>query len=357
VVLNSPNFLFRKELDVDQNSRLTSAQLLQALTYTVADAPPEKLNLNAATQTVQTITDNKTINGILQSAESREKLVRFFNAWLEIKGADDFSISAKVFPEFTPKLAAAMRAETDQFLRAQLSKPQPKLKDITQATDSFVSKELEPIYATAAFDPRGKAPVALNPAQRFGIFSHPSVLASHSGPTNTRVIKRGVFWVRKVLCMELDPPPNGIESVLDETIHTTERDRVEKATSKKACIGCHKKIDPLGFFQESYDALGRWRTTDNGFPLDTQVTIDFLDDGAETSATGPVEALKVLTNSLMFKQCFVRQLFRYYMGRSEEPSDDRLLRRMFIEFAKNDDQDILSVIRMLASSERIVRRQ
>jgi hypothetical protein len=356
VVLNSPSFLFREEREVDRNYRLTTPQLLQALSYTIADVPPEQLGLSAQTQTPQSITDTATVNTILASKQSREKLLRFFNAWLEIKAPDEFTISQQVFPQFNAKLATAMRNETDQFLRAALSQPAPKLKDITQATQSFVSKDLEAIYATKATDPAGTKLASLDPKQRFGIFSQPALLASHSGPTNTRPIKRGVFWVRKVMCMDLDPPPAGINTTLDKKAHTTERSRIEQATNQTACIGCHKMIDPLGFFQESYDALGQWRTTDNGFPIDTQVMVDFLDEGP-TKVDNPVDALKTFTGSMMFKQCFVRQLFRYYMGRNEESSDDRLLRRMFIEFTKNDDQDILSMIRMLATSERIVRRQ
>ena len=59
---------------------------------------------------------------------------------------------------------------------------------------------------------------------------------------------------------------------------------------------------------------------------------------------------------MMFKQCFVRQLFRFYMGRQEEPSDDPLLRRMFIEFAENDEQDIMALVEALAASDRHVKR-
>ncbi len=65
----------------------------------------------------------------------------------------------------------------------------------------------------------------------------------------------------------------------------------------------------------------------------------------------------MLTNSAMFKQCFVRQMFRFYMGRQEEPSDDPLLRRMFAEFSRNDDQDILRLLRTLAASDRAAQRQ
>ncbi|HRC86720.1 MAG TPA: DUF1592 domain-containing protein, partial [Thermoanaerobaculia bacterium] len=84
-------------------------------------------------------------------------------AWLEIKEPGEFTISAETFPEFTPELAKAMVAATEMFLKAELSKPAPRLKDITQSTRAFVSKPLEGIYAAKAAAPDG-APIPPSPA-------------------------------------------------------------------------------------------------------------------------------------------------------------------------------------------------
>jgi hypothetical protein len=359
VVLNSPNFLFRREVDVNRNHRLSPTQLLQSVTYTMADAPPEAFALRSgsAAQYLRTGPEaSATIGTIMASPAAREKLVRFFMAWLEIKEPDEFTISQKVFPEFTPTLAAAMRAETRQFLRTHLSRANPSLKDITQATQSFVPQSLAPLYGGNIRASSGSTLVDLNPAQRLGIFSHPAVLASHSGPTDTRPIKRGVFWVRKAMCMEMEPPPKDLHAKLYDLVGATERQRIEHSTSGPACAGCHKVINPFAFFQENYDALGRWRTEDKGQAIDASILINFLDEEPIKTTTS-VEALKVLTSSMMFKQCFVRQLFRFYMGRTEEPSDDPLLRRLFVAFADQDHQDIVRTVQLLTASDRIVKRQ
>jgi Protein of unknown function (DUF1588)/Protein of unknown function (DUF1595)/Protein of unknown function (DUF1592) len=340
VVLKSPNFLFRQELEVNRTGRLMPAQLLQAVTYTAADVPPEQLNLQSglANQYLRTGTEAfATISEIIKSQPAREKLIRFLMAWLEVKEPGDFTISQAVFPEFDAKMTTTMLDETRQFLRSQLNKPTPTLKDLTQAVPTVSTK-------------------TGNAGPRMGVLSLPAVVASHSGPTNTRPIKRGVFWARKVMCMELEPPPPGTSTDVKETPGMTERQRIEEVTKGKACIGCHKIINPFAFFQENYDALGRWRTTDNGSPIDASIMIDFLDEDP-VKTTGPVDGIKTLTDSMMFKQCFVRQLFRYYMGRKEEASDDPLLRRMFFEFAYKDKQDILWAVQTLTSSDRIVKRQ
>ncbi len=356
VVLKSPDFLFRKELDVDWRGRLSPSQLLQALTYIIADSPPDALGFepeaprrHLATREVA----QQTIATIVASPQAREKLLRFFKAWLELKEPGTFTISQETFPDFTGKLADAMLAETDRFLKAQLGTARPKLADITQATVSYVPDDVAKLYQLDAKASGAQTPVALDPTQRLGIFTQPAVIASHSGPTSSRPVKRGVFWVRKVMCMEMQPPPPGIDTTLYENTSSTERERIETLTAKKACIGCHRVIDPFGFAQENYDALGRWRTKENGFAIDPAVEIDFLDEG-ETKTETAVGALKTLTNSMMFKQCFVRQLFRFYMGRNEEPGDDPLLRRAFLTLAATDD--LLAVISLMASSERLARR-
>jgi hypothetical protein len=69
-----------------------------------------------------------------------------------------------------------------------------------------------------------------------------------------------------------------------------------------------------------------------------------------------VAALEGFTSSMMFKQCFVRQLFRFYMGRDEGPADDPLLRKMFFDFANQDQQAIVGLLRDLASAPSFSQR-
>lgn len=359
LALTSPEFLFRKEADSTRHGRMEPAQLLQTLTFTLADAPPETLGLetHAAIQHLQTPGDRqRTLAAIMSAPQAREKLVRFFKAWLEIKEPGEFRISKTIFPEFTDQLAAAMLEETDRFLRAELAKPQPRLTDITLSTRSFLSKALAPVHGPKAATASGSKSVELDPAQRLGIFTHPAVLASHSGNTNSAPMKRGTFFSRKVMCLDLEAPPAGIDISVYEKPGATERQRIEAVTSQTNCIGCHKMIDPLGFFQGNYDALGRWRSVDSeGHPIDASMQATFL--GKDTPRTEtPIEALKLLTGTNQFKQCFVRQIFRFYMGRKEEPSDDRKLREMFVTFARDDTQDILALVRTLVAWDRISLR-
>jgi len=272
---------------------------------------------------------------VLATPQARAKLLRFFTAWLEVREPTEFTIAASTFPEFTADLAAAIVKDTHDFLEQQLQGPMPTLKDVTQASRPFTG-ELATFYSAGT-------------DQRLGIFTEPGVITSHSGPTTTRLIKRGVFFTRKVMCLPLGNPPPGVDTTLPMTPATTERQKIEAKTKNQPCAGCHTYINPFGFMQENYDALGRWRTSDQGQAIDATISLDFLDEGP-FMATTPLDALRGITNSARFKQCFTRQLYRFYMGRDEVAGDDPVLRQMFFTFATDDAQDILAALRVLATS-------
>jgi hypothetical protein len=356
LTLTSPSYVFRDEVLTDAASLLLPAQQLQHMTYTLADAPPETLGLSSATPNTYLQTPalaEKTIDQVLASPEARAKLLRFFVAWLEVKEPDEFAIATSVFPEFTPAVAAAVVTETKTFLERQLSGLAPKMKDVTESTQSFVSGASAFIYGKPA--PSTPGFLDLDPAQRVGIFTQPAVLASHSGPTTSRLVKRGVFFTRKVMCLPLGSPPPDIDTTVPPTAGATERQRIETVTAKPTCAGCHNYINPFGFTLENFDAIGRWRTTDEGKPIDPSISVGFFDEGKLT-VSSPVEALKAFTRSLRFQQCFARQLFRFYTGRDETAGDDPLLRQMFFDFANGNKQDIIGMLRTLAAAPTFSRR-
>jgi hypothetical protein len=356
VVLTSPSYVFRDEVLTDASGALMPAQQLAAITYTLADAPPETVGLSSATPASYVQTPallQKTVDQVLATPEARAKLLRFFLAWLEVKEPDEFTIASSAFPQFTPEVAAAVVGETKAFLTRQLAGAAPRMKDLTEATQSVVSSAEAFLYGRASSAATGL--IDLDPAQRLGIFTQPAVIASHSGPTTSRLVKRGVFFVRKVMCMPLGSPPPDVDTTVPMSAGATERARVESVTAQAKCAGCHAFINPFGFVQENFDAIGRWRTTDDGAPIDANISVDFLDEGRLTTSS-PVDALRAFSRSFRFQQCFARQLFRFYVGRDERPGDDPLLRQLFVDFAGDGQQDIVRLLRTLAVAPAFVRR-
>jgi Protein of unknown function (DUF1588)/Protein of unknown function (DUF1592) len=345
LTLASPGYVFREEVLTNEDGRLLPAQLLQNLSYTLTDAPPEALGLSAKASLSESEVA-LTVQEILEKPAARAKLLRFFLAWLEVREPAELDISKTVFPELTDEVAAAIVEDTRAFLSAQLEGAAPLLGNVTEANELLVSDASAFLYGLDR--PASGERVALNPAQRLGIFSQPAVLASHSGPTTTRLVKRGVFFTRKVMCLPLGTPPAGVDTTVPETATGSERQRIEGVTAEPRCAACHTFINPFGFMQESYDAIGRYRGLDGDVPVDPSVSVSFLDEGPFTASTS-VAALRGFTRSLRFQQCFTRQLFRFYTGRDETADDDPLLRQLFFDFVTNQ-RDIVRLLRGLASA-------
>src|SRR5690606_25362532 len=118
------------------------------------------------------------------------------------------------------------------------------------------------------------------------------------------------------------PPPNDVPELDDTPVPGKElglRERLELHRSDPACAGCHRRMDPLGFSLENFNAIGAWREEQNGQPLDT---VGSLPDGA--TLEGPVELKNLLVTSRrdQFLRCLTAKLMTYALGRKLEFYDD-----------------------------------
>ena len=46
------------------------------------------------------------------------------------------------------------------------------------------------------------------------------------------------------------------------------RERLATHRASAACAACHNMMDPIGLALENFDAIGVWRSTDSGTPVD-----------------------------------------------------------------------------------------
>src|SRR5262249_46088848 len=141
---------------------------------------------------------------------------------------------------------------------------------LTEST-GFVNDDLAWIYGVQGqFGPDFQQ-VSLDPNERFGLLTEASFLASRAYFNQDSPIHRGVFIQRQLLCFQIPPPPPNVDTKLPPVggaIKTT-RQAVEQHTSPATCQACHGKFNPAGFAFENYDAIGQWRTEENGTPVDT----------------------------------------------------------------------------------------
>src|SRR5690606_16063115 len=110
---------------------------------------------------------------------------------------------------------------------------------------------------------------------RPGVFTRVGFLAAFAHVDRPSPILRGAHLQRRVLCLDVGPPPpEGPGTPLPTAPElVTNRQRVEAQTSAPECNGCHSILNASGYVLEVYDATGALRIDDNGAPLDTDAVI------------------------------------------------------------------------------------
>ncbi|MFP2924937.1 DUF1588 domain-containing protein [Pyxidicoccus sp. 3LG] len=174
--------------------------------------------------------------------------------------------------------------------------------------------------------------------ERAGVLTHPAWLASHGGnfEDDPSAVHRGK-WVRENLLCDYVPPLSSVRVRAQVGPHAPDKNaraRLEEATGRSECQGCHSLMNPLGYPFEIYNHAGYLRTRDHApdggwMAPDGQVTLSNLPDpGLNGPVRDAVELSEKLAASGHVKRCFVRQVFRYFMGRDENRSDACTLVRM-----------------------------
>ncbi len=137
---------------------------------------------------------------------------------------------------------------------------------------------------------------------------------------------RGKWVLDNLLDAPPPEPPADVPNLDETTIGTSKsmREQLEEHRKNPTCASCHRRMDPLGFGLENFDAIGAWRTMDGKFPLDTSGT---LPDGR--SFKGPDELRAILTGDReVFARALTSKLLTYALGRGLERYDARTVKAM-----------------------------
>src|SRR5439155_3413800 len=168
----------------------------------------------------------------------------------------------------------------------------------------------------------------------------------------TSFILRGKLIREAILCVDVPPPPPGVDANETNISPTaTAKQRSEMHRTNPACSGCHGLFDPLGFGFEIYDAIGKYRTTDAmGAPIDSAVDITGTQTIDGHVASG-VELLKKLGTAPEVRECVARQWMRFGLGRMEDDKDDAATLAAALKSMKDSGGKISDLLVALARSD------
>ncbi|MGC4086709.1 MAG: DUF1592 domain-containing protein [Polyangiaceae bacterium] len=330
--LQSPDFLYRLELTTPTDSAvklvpLSQFELATRLSFLIWGSGPDDALLDAAARSElsnkeQVATRAKSM---LEDKRARAAVSRFYEQWV---GTSRLAIATKnttLFPSFSTELRDAMARELPAFVEYVMWSGDHKLSSLLTAPIGFVTAPLAELYGVSA--PGASTPQMVNFAAsqaRAGILTQAGFLSVQAHPDQTSPVLRGKFVRSKLLCQPPPPPPDDVDITPPEVSEgATARQRFgAHLTAGSSCNGCHTLMDPIGFAFENFDAMGRYRTQENGQNIDVSGEITLTSDAALQGQFNGVRALaEKLAQSAAVRDCMSVQWFRYAAGRLEEPND------------------------------------
>jgi hypothetical protein len=338
-VLASPRFLFRIEREQEGTEAyvISDYELASRLSYFIWSSMPddELFELAASGKLRESAVLEQQVRRMLKDPKSNAIGEQFGTQWLQIRDIKTtIQPDRRRFAAYTPAVRDAMYDEAVAFVHSVFSNDQ-SLLTLLDANYTFVNEDLAKLYSIDGISGQELRKVELNDANRGGVLSMGAVLTVTSYPQRTSPVLRGKWVLEAILGAPPAPPPaNAAQLPADDRPRDglTFRQRLEKHRSNPQCASCHNRMDPLGFGLENFDGIGRWRTTQNDQPVDSQGVLI----SGETFA-GPAELKKVL---LGHKDDFVRNLtekmLAYALGRGLEYYDQPVIQQIAEAVEKDD---------------------
>ena len=325
-ILCAPGFLY---LNLGEGP-LEEIALASRLSYFLWSSPPDEMLVNLAVHKNLKAELPEQVTRMLADPRSDQFIHHFVRRWLDLDNIGEMPPSAEFLEYYRDNLQVAMRQETEMFFRHVLDTNQ-NVQDFLDADYSFLNRELALHYGIEGVQGNGLQKVSLQGSRRGGLIGHGTFLTASANGVDTSPVVRGIYVLEKVLGYSPPPPPPDVPLIEPDIRGAVSiRDQLLKHRNVATCAECHRKIDPLGFALENYDAIGGWRDEYDG-----KVLIDSsgkLPDG--DSFETPAEFQDALLRRKdQFTRCITEKLLAYALGRELEVSDRPVIDEIFQEIS------------------------
>jgi hypothetical protein len=333
-VLVSPRFLFRVEQEQGQDTpwRVDAYELASRLSYFLwSSMPDEELFRSASSGSLLEDAElERQVRRMLTDPKARVFVEQFTSQWLGTKSLHTTAHPDRhKYPQFTDVLRDAMAAEPVEFVWSLIQDNASALR-LLDADYTFANAELARLYGLPEVASTNLVRVSLPNRNRGGITGMAAVLTQTSYPLRTSPVLRGKWILEEVLGTPPPPPPPLVATLPpDDAVKEglTFRQRLEEHRNKPQCASCHARLDPIGFALENFDAIGAWRDSIDGKPVDAKGVLT-NGEGVE----GPVQLKSALmARRDLFLRHLTEKLMSYALGRGLEfhdiPSVKEVLRK------------------------------
>ncbi|MEY4640179.1 MAG: hypothetical protein RLZZ227_173 [Pseudomonadota bacterium] len=333
-LLVDPKFLYRFEAEPEALAagdiyRISDLELATRLSFFLwSSIPDEALLAQAAAGTLhEEAVLLREVERMLADPRAEALVENFAGQWLRLR---ELETAAPQDTAFDAALRDAMKQETLLFFQS-LVREDRNLLGLLDSDYTYLNEGLAAHYGIEGVRGGYMRKVALPPdSPRRGLLGHASILTATSVPNRTSPVIRGSWIMENILGARVPSPPPGVETDLDaaepgQNVQAdTLRQRLEQHRADPACASCHQMMDPVGFALENFDLVGRWRSVDNGLPLDTAAE---MVDGTYVDGPATLRAA-LLARPEAFKAALSERLLTYALGRELQHHDGPAVRKI-----------------------------
>jgi hypothetical protein len=239
------------------------------------------------------------------------------------------------FPDFDDQLREGFARETE-LLFASVVREDHNVLDLLTANYTFVNERLAKHYGIPFVNGTHFRRVPVTDENRRGILGHGSLLTVTSHANRTAPVLRGKWVLEALLGTPPPPPPPNVNTDLptpgEGEKALTMRQMMEQHRANPVCASCHKLMDPIGLAMEHFDAVGAWRDSEAGGPIDASTQ---LLDGTKVDG---VVALRValLKRPDVIVETFTERLMTYALGRGLHAYDMPAVRAIVRDAAQRE---------------------
>ena len=333
LILCSPSFLYLSEITPESERRLRPHDLATRLAYALWAAPPdEALSASAVSDKLTSDAElKKEIDRLLADERVNGFINGFLDSWLNLRDLGGMPPPRETNRAYYAEdLPASMKTEVRLFFRDMLKENRP-VNQFLHADHSFIDKKLAKLYelpeqkTLRLADGFQKVSLKDNP-RRGGLLGMAAVLTVSANGVETSPVTRGAWVSENILGVKPPPPPDTVPAIEPDVSGTTTiRERLAKHSIDRTCAECHRKIDPLGFSLEAFDAVGRWRST---YPKPKKGVAPKIDTTGEFTSGKTYQDFAGFRDILhdnredQFTRHLIRSLLAYSTGRLMEPADE-----------------------------------
>jgi len=323
-MLQAPDFLYRLEFGTPDAAnpsllRPTGYEMATRLAYMLWGSMPDETLVTAAASgelsTAEGVRSHAT--RMVENVDRMRPVVRyFFDHFLPLNTLTDLARDAVQFPTFSATIGGLMREETQLFLEYVIFQGPGDWPSALTAPYTVVNDQLANFYGIAGVTPGGQWEVApVDTTKRLGLLTQGAIQAGTTISNFTNPVRRGVFLLRNIMCVDLPDPPEAIAGSItppDPASRATGRERYSQHSEDVTCRNCHGVMDPPGFALENYDAVGLWRDQENGVTIDASGELPYL----PAPFSGPIELVTQLAASELTQNCFAENWLNYAYGKT-----------------------------------------